>query len=136
MRQKVKVASLRTIKNRSERLAELEAERDKARKQAGKIFEQVDPEIRDAYQAMQVELAEERRDRQAADVRANETIIQLAEDRARLRKAITEALGGIGPGASCWGHTQYDKGYSAGGAVALTAFDAAIDAVGEKGGLQ
>ena len=92
MRQKVKVASLRTIKNRSERLAELEAERDKARKQAGKIFEQVDPEIRDAYQAMQVELAEERRDRQAADVRANETIIQLAEDRARLRRAITLLL--------------------------------------------
>ena len=102
------------------RIAELEAERDNLLKAL------------DGYsheREMNEDVACGLRQRDAA-------IKALAEDRARLRKAITEALGGIGPGASCWGHTQYDKGYSAGGAVALTAFDAAIDAVGEKGGLQ
>ena len=79
MRQKVKVASLRTIKNRSERITELEAALAEAKAEAAEHFA--------FFEAERMQLAEERRDRQAADVRANETIIELTEERARLDNA-------------------------------------------------
>jgi len=82
-----------------ERIAELEgeldtakAERDFAREQAGKTFEQVNTEIREAYQAMQAEhdqlleytrLALGRRDVHSVYEALDFLNCQLAEERAR-----------------------------------------------------
>jgi len=60
----------------------------------------------------------------------DEATRELAVARARLpklRTAIKEVFGGMFPGSSIWGPTQYDKGYAAGISSALKAIDAAIN---------
>lgn len=47
----------------------------------------------------------------------------LEADRARLRKAISSVLGGLGPTSAVWGNSPYDRAYCNGVTSALTAFD-------------
>jgi len=44
-----------------------------------------------------------------------------------IRKAINSCFGGMGPGSTIWGNTQWDKGFAAGVLAALTAFDTACE---------
>ena len=71
-----------------ERIVALEAERDnyKALCDAFASLEKLGDmvQLTTRLERAEQELAEERRDRQDADMRANETIIQLAEERTRL----------------------------------------------------
>lgn len=48
---------------------------------------------------------------------------------AEIRKSMSDALGGMGPGSSVWGNRQWDKGYCAGIIAALTAFDIRSQAI-------
>jgi len=61
--------------------------------------------------------------------RAIESRDRALSELAELRKRIITKFGGMGPGSTIWGNTQWDKGYCAAITVVLAEFDAARAAI-------